>query len=88
MILTAMQVTDRTCRLLDTIDGGADIYDYGMAMKLRLLERRGLVRCVDAHEPPRDGAECQPYFGAIPSRKGKAMIAERNRRKERCRDTH
>lgn len=83
--MTALMFTARMYHsdvaALEAIRGpGADVYGYAEAMKYRDMERRGLVRCVEAMTAPNDGAEKQPYFGVVPTNEGRAMLAERNRR--------
>lgn len=43
---------------------GADVYDYGVAMTLRRLEKRGLVT-ITRPVTKTKGNERMPYFGAI-----------------------
>ena len=58
------KLTKKEKDALEQVRDGADVYDYGIALTLRALEKRGLVTIVKAVSPP-PGNRQQPYFGAI-----------------------
>lgn len=58
------ELSDTERRALRLVRHGADVYDYSLAITLRALEERGLVKIVDAMDKP-SGEQRQPYFGAI-----------------------
>jgi len=60
--------------ILESVDGGADIYDLSLAIELRKLEKKGLVTVTRAMGAPENGAEQQPYFGCILSSKGRTTL--------------
>jgi len=60
----ANKLTPSEAKALDLVKDGADVYDYGIALTLRALEKRGLVTITRAMSRP-DGRKQQPYFGAI-----------------------
>lgn len=55
---------------------GADVYSYAIAILLRRVERYypEFIRITKAQHAPEDGAQEQPYFGAILTAEGKAII--------------
>ena len=59
-----MKLTRDEKDVLAQVKNGGDIYNYSVAMMLRRLEKRGLVKIVKAMDPP-PGHHQQPYFGAI-----------------------
>jgi len=56
--------------LLRSIGGGADVWERGPARVARQLEKKGLVKIVEAMANP-PGHERQPYFGCVPTAAGK-----------------
>lgn len=58
-------LTKKEKSALALVRGGADVYDYGIALTLRALQKRGLVTITKAMNAPKDGRARQPYFGAI-----------------------
>lgn len=74
--LTAKQVA--LLRYLGSVEG-ADLYNYGEAIDGRRLEARGLVVCVKAVNPPKNGAERQPYYGCAITDAGRDFISTANR---------
>ena len=56
---------------------GADVYSYAVALRLREVQRLfpGFVDIGRAMCAPVNGAEQQPYFGAILTAAGKSAIA-------------
>ena len=51
--------------LMKSLQGGADVYEYGAAGVCRELEELGLCDIVEAQNSPEDVKKKQPYFGAI-----------------------
>lgn len=50
------------------IKGGADVWGYINAKRLRLIQREvnpAFLKIVPAMDAPKNGAQRQPYFGAI-----------------------
>lgn len=58
---------------LAAVKGGGDVYDRGIAVTLRALEKRGLVSIEKPAFRP-SGEKRQPYFGAITTKAGLAAI--------------
>lgn len=55
------------------VRAGADVYDYGLALTLRSIQRRGLRRLLEFTKPlmyDGDGTDRMPYFGVKPTRAG------------------
>lgn len=58
------------------IEGGADVYGYSLAKSLREMERakprahKKYFTITKAMQAPENGAERQPYFGAIATKLG------------------
>jgi hypothetical protein len=78
-----MKITKKHKDALKAVENGADVYDWGIACRLRECEKDGLVIIGNAQGDPPGNKE-QPYFGAIISAKGKAMLQrERERERER-----
>jgi hypothetical protein len=76
-----MKITTEEARAILAVKDGADVYDNGLARVLRGLERRGVKGLVDigaAQAAPANGAERQPYFGAIATKAG--LVAARNQK--------
>jgi len=61
--------------ILREVTLGGDVYDRGIAVKLRALEKRGFVTICEPADPP-SGEKQQPYFGAITTMAGRAAIAK------------
>jgi hypothetical protein len=56
---------------------GADVYSYSIALRLREVQRThpDLIDIGPAMGAPQNGAERQPYFGAILTAAGRMAIA-------------
>jgi hypothetical protein len=69
--------TNDQLAILASCEGGADVYGFADALFLRGLHqtRCGFVRIVKARYAPKNGAERQPYFGCILTRKGRDVLA-------------
>lgn len=67
-----------TVEALESVKNGADVYAYGLAVKLREIEREQpeLIDICPPKAPPEDGAEQQPYFGCICTRAGQVYLAD------------
>ena len=74
-----MELTKEQREAMVAVKGGADVYSYAIAMRLREVQRASpeLIDIGRAMDPPTDGAVPQPYFGAVLTAAGKAAIAER-----------
>lgn len=67
-----MRMTTTQAMDLLKVKNGADIYDYGIALNLRAIEkeRPQWINIGPAESAPADGAKRQPYFGAIATAAG------------------
>lgn len=65
-----LKFTEESLReAVKSVTTGADVLDYGLAVRLRFAQLLGLVRCVDPkgnYKPE----ERLPYFGAMTTRLG------------------
>lgn len=66
---------------------GADIYNRSIAMRLREVETSHpeFIRITAARTAPRDGAQQQPYFGAILTLRGIEAISIRKAQRSAAR---
>ncbi len=73
-----MKLSEAQKEALRAIDGGADVYDYGIAVALREVEKTNpdYLKTTRARMAPKDGAKRQPYFGAILMAKGRRALKE------------
>lgn len=72
-----MDLTLEDVALLKTVRDGADIFGFGTARKLRALGKKAphlLTICDVMGDYP--GVHRQPYFGAIATADGKALLDE------------
>lgn len=65
------------------IENGADVYAYNIAKELRGLQKSnpGLLVITKAMDPPKNGKEQQPYFGAILTVNGKKELEKYGKNK-------
>jgi hypothetical protein len=73
----ALDLTPEQIAAMKAVKDGADVYAYGIALRLREVQRAhpGLIDIGRAMSPPSNGAARQPYFGAILTKAGHAAIA-------------
>jgi hypothetical protein len=64
--------------MLRQIESGADVWGYQHARILRDIERLHpqLIKIGKAKNAPKNGALQRPYFGAIATKAGKALLAK------------
>lgn len=72
------QLSDNELNAMRAVADGADVYSYAMAILLRRVERYypEFIRITKAQLAPEDGAQVQPYFGAILTQEGKAVLGK------------
>jgi hypothetical protein len=73
-----VQLTKEHREAMAAVRNGADVYSYATALRLREVERAypDLVDIGPAMNPPPNGADQQPYFGAILTAAGKDALAK------------
>lgn len=73
-----MKLTKSHFDAMRKVENGADVYDYGIAVRLREVKQLAptYLSIVDAMNPPNDVRAKQPYFGAILTHVGKRAIAK------------
>lgn len=69
-----IKLTKWESELLKDLSNGADIWGYAEARKCRQWEKHGWVQVVKAMNAPADGAQRQPYFGAILTEAGQVVL--------------
>lgn len=59
-----MELTPGEINVMTQVGDGVDVWDRGIAVICRNLQKRNLVRIVKAKRAPKKGAAQQPFFGA------------------------
>ena len=75
---TDSQITPVHIEAMKAVSEGADVYAYGLAHRLREVQRydSSLIDIGKARAYDGDGTDQMPYFGAILTAKGRAFVGE------------
>lgn len=72
-------LTEQHLEAMAVVKNGADVYDYGLAVDLREVQRHdpGLIEITRPKMYTGDGTDHMPYFGAILTERGLAELEKR-----------